>query len=231
MSAKSSEILTGCLLCFGGGLAGYAHAVHPMDPADPALLFQHAAKTQSTHTVLFAGVFVLLIALRGRAGQVQVSSPIVPIGTLLLSTGILLSDMLHCVLEFSIFPMLMRSIPYAAVAMVEATYHSVPLSLLQSGGQWLLALGAFMTSIGLISGPSRQRWTALPLCLSGALMGSALLRLETQSVEPQFIVWIYFSIALLGVRMLSSALFENGSHGRGHQHSIGQEEEEIRHNP
>jgi hypothetical protein len=211
MSSNSGELMTGGLLLSGGVLAGYAHVVHPMHPSDPALLFQHAAKTQSAHTVLFAGVFVLLLALRGHMGNDRNGARTVALGTLLLSTGILLSDMLHCVLEFSIFPMLMRSIPYAAVAIVESTYRSIPLSILQSAGQWLLALGAFITGIGMIRGPRLRRWAALLLCISAGLMASTLLRLGTEKVEPQFIAWIYFSIAIMGLSILFRSLSAGGS--------------------
>src|SRR5690348_7193643 len=108
MSYSLYSRFSACSLILGGISAALAHIARPEQPADPSLLFHYAEVSQPIHVLLFGGSVLVLLGLpvanllRDRFGKLLVSA-----GSLFLYLGILFADTLHCILEFSVFPVLM----------------------------------------------------------------------------------------------------------------------------
>jgi hypothetical protein len=120
---------------------------------------------------------------------------------LLLFLGMLFADLLHCVLEFSIFPLLLATVPYATPALAEATYHSTPFAAIQSVGQLLVLAGVPLTVLSILQCSRLPRWAALPFVLTAALMLATLISALRAAVQPYSLASLYLSMSILGTTL------------------------------
>ena len=206
MSTNRFYLLSGLLLLMGGATASYAHFVHPPAPNDPAMLYRYASVSQPAHLLLFGGTVLVLLGLPGLYMQQGRSGDVLGfVGFFFLYLGILFADLLHCILEFSIFPVLMRSIPYATISIVETTYGSTPLAILQAIGRWLVWVGTPISAIAVVRSRVLPTWAGLPLFFATILMVASLLQFPARAISPQLLTSVYLSLAVLGLAMLLKA--------------------------
>src|SRR5215472_13037816 len=135
MSIPTRCWLAGLALIVGGVLAAISHTYHLEPPSDPAQLAQYARVSQPIHLLLFAGGILVLLGWSGQYGLHCSHSGFTGLFAFLcIFLGILFGDVLHCILEFSVFPVLSSSVPYAVPALASATYEATPLAALLKTG-------------------------------------------------------------------------------------------------
>ena len=190
-------------LILGGVLGAAAHILHLEAPPDPAQLAQYAHLSQPLHLVLFAGGLLVLLGWFAQFAFQSMASGITGLlAFLCLFFGILFADLLHCVLEFSIFPLLIASVPYATPALAETTYRSTPFALLQNAGQVLVLLGVPLAALSIFRSHILPAWSALPFALTSVLMIMAFAPRTSALVGPHYVTALYFSMITLGVTLL-----------------------------
>jgi hypothetical protein len=135
MVRRTRSRMTGASLIAGGVIAGTAHLFDSSPPADPALLARYIQLSEPIHLLLFAGATLVLLGWFGQyALECSGTGVMRLLGFASVFFGILLGDLLHCTLEFSVLPVLAASTPYALPAIVADTYRSTPLAVLQGFG-------------------------------------------------------------------------------------------------
>jgi hypothetical protein len=185
-----------------------AHILHPDDPT-LATLVQYIRISQPVHVLLFlAGMLVCLGLPAAYAIQRKQVGLVGFIGMLFLCLAILFGDMLHCVLEFSIFPVLAAQVHTEAQMntlqhIVEQTYNASVLATLQQLAQPLLLLGLLLFSLVSIRARVFPRWPSLILLISLVLIVPTFI--------PTFITeWIQvlrpFALSYLGIAGFGFAL-------------------------
>lgn len=210
MSSLTLYRLAAILLIAGGLVAGIAHIVHPpAPPSDPASLLRYAHASRPAHLLLFAGVMLVLFGLPAHfVGQRRPAGLLGLAGVTSLITGMLFADALHCVLEFSVFPVLIQQVPYATPGIVESTYSKTPLGVLQAFGQVLVFIGVPLTALAIWRSRVYQAWTALPLFVTFLLLISALIPATARVLGARFPVALYASVCVLGISLLQFTLRE-----------------------
>ena len=212
MSHKVLYRLGGLALILGGLSAATAHMLHIEAPADPAQLAHYAYISQPVHLLLFAGgILVLLGWFAQFAFQSAASGVTGLLAFLTLFFGILFADLLHCILEFSIFPILISSVPYATPALAETTYRSTPFATLQDAGQLLGLIGIPLFAFSTFRSRVLPSWCALPFVLTSALMILAFLPGTLVLVGPHYVTALYLSMMTLGVAMIREQFRRNSS--------------------
>ena len=88
-----------------------------------------------------------------------------------LFLGIMWGDLLQCILEFSVFPVLDAIAPYALPGLADATYRSMPVSVLLAAGHFLLFSGSSGRSAGGLSQPHRAAVAGHSVCTHGGAAG------------------------------------------------------------
>lgn len=205
MSMRALFRLAGISLILGGLMAGISHLFHLSLPADPAQLAPYVRLSEPIHLLLFAGGTVVLLGWIGQyALHCSASGVIGLISFVCLFLGILLGDLLHCILEFSIFPILTSLAPYALPALAEATYQSMPLAALLRIGQFLTFLGVPATAIYIYRSRLLPMWSAVPFALTAALFVLCLIPQFADTIYPASSSALYVSMALLGVAVIRS---------------------------
>jgi len=203
MTQREFYRLGGLALIVGGLLAATAHVLHIEAPTDPARLAHYAHVSQPIHLLLFAGGVLVLLGWFAQFALQSVRSGVFGLlGFLTLFFGILLADILHCVLEFSIFPLLIASVPYATPALAENVYRSTPFALLQNAGQVLVVIGVPLSAFSIFRSHVLAAWSAVPMAITAVLTIMAFLPWTSGVVGPHYVIGLYLSMATLGVAVL-----------------------------
>ena len=198
MSNSWLERFGGFALIVGGLMATAAHMLDYQAPVDPAQLGHYARISQPVHLVLLSGGIVVLLGCVAHVGLQSDETRITGLlAFVLLFLGILLADLLHCVLEISIFPVLIASVPYATLALAEQTYRSTPMATLQNVGLLCLLLGVPLTGMCVLRCGVLPRWAASPFAITSGLMVMSIF--ESSSVMRKVsAIAMYLSMVVLG---------------------------------
>lgn len=203
MSMRSRFWLPGMALLVGGFIAGICHRFNVDSPRDLPHVAYYPPLGALIHLVLFAaGLLVLL----GWFGQYAIQRPragmLGLVAFVCLFLGILWADLMHSILEFSVFPVLDEVAPYALPGLAEATYRSLPVSLLLIAGRLLLFAGVPAAALAVSRSVNSPRWPAIPLALSALLQAWAMFPRREESVHNLALTALYFSMAALGASVL-----------------------------
>lgn len=203
MSQRGFHRLGGLALIVGGLLATIAHVLHIEAPTDPAKLAYYAHLSQPIHLLLFAGGLLVLLGWFGQFAFQSVRCGVVGLLAFLsLFFGILFADLLHCVLEFSIFPLLIASVPYATPVLAENVYQSTPFALLQNAGQILVIVGVPLSAFSVFRSRVLPVWSALPMTITAVVVIIAFLPWTSWIVGTHYVIGLYVSMATFGVAIL-----------------------------
>jgi hypothetical protein len=201
--------LAGLALLVGGLMAGACHLFNLDSPSDVTHLSQHIAQYASlrapVHLALFAGGMLVLLGWFGHyALQYSGSGKIGLAAFVCLFLGIIWGDLLQCILQFSVFPVLDAIAPYALPGLADATYQSMPVSLLLTAGHVLLFAGVPAAALAVYRSRIVPVWPAIPFALTAALQVLALIPRWGESVRASSFAALYFSLAILCVAVLWS---------------------------
>lgn len=206
--------LAGTLLALGGLTAGICHLLNFESSTAMNQLVRYARFAESIHLVLFASVILVLLAWFELCSLQCWGSGITgSVAFICLFLGILCGDLLHCILEFSVFPVLGSIVPYALPGIAEETYHSAALASLILAGEYLMVIGASATAVSVFRSRLVPCWPAAALALSAALLGLGLFPQLAATTRPASVAVFYFSIATLGISIPFSAR-ANSARGR-----------------
>jgi hypothetical protein len=198
--------LSGIVLVVGGLTAGICHLFNFESPTNVSQLPQYVRFGAPVHLLLFAAGIMVLLAIFELYSMQRVASGVVGcVALTCVFLGILCGDLLHCVLEFSVFPVLSSMVPYAVPGIAEATYHSAVLADLISAGGYLMFGGIATTAISMYLNRTVRLWPAIPLTVAAALLGLDLFPQLTSAIHPASVSAFYLSLAVLGVSVLSSS--------------------------
>lgn len=197
----------GIALTLGGLIAGISHLFDSESFAEPGRLVQCAYSPGPLHLLIFLSLTVVFLGWSGlHSLQGSDAGVIESASFVFLFTGILCADFLHCVLEFSVFPVLGSTVPYALPGIAEATYHSATLESLMWAGRYLIFLGSIATAWSIYRRRLLPRWAAAPFALSAALTGLEVFPQFAPAFQPVAISVFYFSITVLGVSHVTGPL-------------------------
>jgi len=206
MSMRIHYCLAGLALILGGLTATISHLIATDAPADPALLQQYTRSGVSLHLLLFTGGILVLLGWFGQYALQSSASGVIGFVTFLsVFIGILLGDLLHCVLEFSILPILASSVPYALPRLEDTCYHLTPFAVLLRIGDLLILIGVPATSLSLLRSHILPRWSAAPFFLTSILLAMAMLPRFGLSFGAISLVALYISMTVLGMAVMLSA--------------------------
>jgi hypothetical protein len=229
MSIRLCFWLAGVALLVGGLMAGACHLFNLDSPSDVTHLSQHIVQYASlgapVHLALFGGGMLVLLGWFGHyALQYSGSGKIGLAAFVCLFLGIMWGDLLQCILEFSVFPVLDAIAPYALPGLADATYRSMPLSLLLTAGHLLLFVGVPAAALAVYRSSVVPVWPAIPLALTAALQVLALLPRWGESMRAFSFTALYFSLAILGVAVLWPVRKRGSFAGACHGKSIYRED-------
>lgn len=195
--------LPGMALVLGGVVSGTCHMFNLESPTDLAHIAQYPPLGAPLHLTLFAGGLLVLAGWVGRFAVRQSIADSVALAALIcLFTGVVCGDLLHSILEFSVFSVVDQSAPYALPGLVDATYRSMPVSFLLITGRILLLAGAAAFALAMYREPRKSRWLAVPFGLSAVIQVVAMLPGSEESMRSFALAAIYFSMAALGMTLL-----------------------------
>jgi hypothetical protein len=207
--------LAGIALILGGITAGICHLFSFESSSDVSHLAQYACFGEPVHLLLFVS---LILVLLGWFEQYSLQTPDSGItgfaAFVCLFLGILWGDLLHCILEFSVFPVLGSIVPYALPGIAEATYHSAALGNLILAGRYLMLIGGTATAVSIYRTQLLALWAAAPFILSAALLGLGLLPQFALTIQPASVLAFYVSMAVLGVSVLCAARAKRARGGK-----------------
>ena len=206
MSMRIHCWLAGLALILGGLMATVSHLLATDAPADPTLLQQQMRLGVPLHLLLFAGGVLVLLGWFGQYALQSAASGIIGFVTfLLIFVGILFGDLLHCVLEFSIFPILTSSVPYALPSLQDTCYHLTPLAVFLRIGALLTLIGVPATVFSLLRSHILPRWSAVPFVLTSILLAMAMVPHLGLSFGAFSLAALYASMTILGMALMQSA--------------------------
>src|SRR3569833_2138011 len=195
--------LPGMALVVGGVVSGTCHLFNFESPTDLAHVAQYPPLGAPLHLALFAGGLLALAGWVGRFAVRPSSEDSIALAALIcLFIGVLCGDLLHSILEFSVFPVVDQVAPYALPGLADATYRSMPVSLLLIAGRILILAGAAAFALVTYREPCLPRWPAIPFALSAALEIVAILPGSGESMRSFALAAVYFSMAALGRSLL-----------------------------
>jgi hypothetical protein len=206
--------LAGIGLVLGGLMAGICHLFDFESSIALSQLVLYTRHTESVHVVLFtSGILVLLAWFELYSLQRGDLGLMWSVAFVCLFLGILCGDLLHCILEFSVFPVLCSIVPYALQGIAEETYHATALASFILAGQYFMFIGSSAAAVSIYRSQMLP-WPAGLLALSAALLGLGLLPQSAATVRLASVPALYISLAVLGVSVLSSTR-ANLLRGRG----------------
>jgi hypothetical protein len=206
MSMRIHCWLAGLALILGGLMATFSHLIATDPPADPALLEQYSRSGVPLHLLLFAGGVLVLLGWFGQYALQSSASGVIGFVTfLLIFIGILFGDLLHCVLEFSIFPILTSSVPYALPSLADTCYRLTPFAVLLRIGGLLILAGVPATVFSLLRSHILPRWSAAPFALTSILLAMATIPRLGLSFGALSLAALYISMTVLGMAVMLSA--------------------------
>lgn len=195
--------LPGVALVAGGVVSGTCHLFNFESPTDLAHVAQYPTLGAPVHLMLFSGGLLALAGWVGRFAIRQSGSDGLSLTALMcLSIGVLCGDLLHSILEFSVFSVVDQMAPYALPGLADATYRSMPVSFLLAGGRFLLLAGAMAFAMAMYREPLPLRWPAIPFALSASVEAMAMLPGSSETLRSFALAAIYFSMAALGLTLL-----------------------------
>jgi len=177
-----------------------AHVLHLCPPADPAELSQYVKYSQPLYLMLFAGCLLVLLGWFGEyAFQCRDAGVVGLLAFLFLFLGILFTDLLRCVPEFSVIPVLAATAPYATPGLAEATYHSTPLAAFERAGEFLLLVGAPLAAFSIRRGRELPFWSVVPFAVTTVpLIARFLTPISDRAAWPSASA-LYLSMTILGI--------------------------------
>jgi hypothetical protein len=206
MSMRARFWLSGICLVLGGLTASASHLFHSPLPADPGRLALYVRLSEPVHLALFAGEILVLLGWFGQyALQCSASGITGLVSFVMLFLGIILEDLAHCILEFSVFPVLASLAPYALPSIAEATYHSTPLTVLLNIGQGLILVATPTAAFSIYRCHVLPAWSAIPLGFTTAVLIARLVPQHVHAVCFYSYAALYLSLALLGAAVILSA--------------------------
>ena len=198
--------LAGIALTLGGLTAAICHLFTFESSSDVSQTAQYARFGEPVHLLLFVSLIVVLLGWFEQYSLQSSDSGIVGfVAFVCLFLGMLCGDLLHCILEFSVFPLLGSIAPYALPGIAQATYRSAALGELISAGRFLMCFGVVATAISIYRRQSLRLWVAAPFALSAALLGAGSLPQLGPTIEPASLTSFYISLAVLGASFLCAA--------------------------
>ena len=198
--------LAGIGLTLGGLTAVTCHLFSFESSSDVSHLAQYACFGQPVHLLLFASLIVVLLGWFEQYSQQSSDSGVTGFtGFVCVFLGILCGDLLHCILEFSVFPVLGSTVPYALPGIADATYHSAALGNLIWAGRCLMSFGSVATAMSICRSRFLPLWAAAPFAVSAALLGLGLFPQLSSSIQPASVPTFYISITVLGVSVRRAA--------------------------
>jgi hypothetical protein len=196
----------GMALLVGGAIAGTCHLINFDGPMDVAQLAQFAHLRAPVHLALFGGGMLVLLGWFGYYSlENSHSRSIRKAAFVCLFLGVMWADLLHCILEFSIFPVLDAVAPYALPRLADATYRSVPVALLLETGECLLFAGALCAAWAIYRSEAVPAWPAVPFALTATLQALSVIPRWTEALHTWSLTALYLSLATLGGAVLWSA--------------------------
>ena len=204
MSMRTIYRLAGVALFLGGLTAGICHLFNFDSPRDIAHLAQYGPVSAIIHLVLFAGGMVVLLGWFGYyALQYSGSGTLGLAAFVSLFLTVMWEDLLHCVLEFSVFPVLNTQAPYALPGLADATYRTTPIAVLLALGSFFLFVGALATAVSLYR--RGKVAVAFPFAVTAFVEALAIFPSLAESVSALAMISLYFSMAWLGGAILWKA--------------------------
>jgi hypothetical protein len=204
--------LAGTALTLGGLMAGTCHILGLESSAEVSHLAKYACLAEPIQLVLFASLLMVLLGWSEQYSLQSSGSGIMQsVAFVSFFLGIICGDLLHCILEFSVFPVLGSIVPYALPGIAEATYRSAALGNLIWAGQCLMSVGGLATAISVCRGHLLPPWVAAPFTVSAMLLGLGLFPQVSRAIRPASVPAFYISIAVLGVLVLRA---QKGSIGK-----------------
>jgi predicted permease len=203
--------LAGMALILGGLTAGVCHLFNFDSPTEMNQIAEYPRFAEPVHLVLFMAGMLALLGWFGRYALEDSGSRITGgVAFVCLFPGILCGDLLHCILEFSVFPVLGSTVPYALPGIAEATYRSVAMAGLLMAGHYLMFVGAAATAVSTYRSHIVPPWVAASFALSAVLLGLRLFPTLAAAIGQASSMALYLSMAALGLALLWSA----GGNGR-----------------
>jgi hypothetical protein len=196
--------LAGTALILGGITAGICHFFSFESSSDVSHLSQYARFAEPVHLLLFMSLIVVLLAWFEQYSLQSASTGILGFASFVcVILGIICGDLIHCILEFSVFPVLGSIVPYALPGIAGMTYHSAPVGSLILAGRCLMIIGCGAAAAAIYLKRLLPLWAAAPFALSAALFVLAL-RPQFAMVQPAAMPFFYFTMAVLGVSIVSA---------------------------
>lgn len=196
----------GLASALGGLLGATAHVLRVDPPADPAQLAHYVRLSQPLNLVLFCGGLLVMLGLTGQflfqCSKARIAGLL---AFLFLYVGILLGDMLRCVLEFSVFPLLIATVPYATPALAQATYHSAPFAVLALCGKGFLFTGLPLTVFSILRSRVLPGWSAIPFAIAAVLRVVDFITATAVMVHMPYETALYLSMAILGIAVFRAS--------------------------
>jgi len=206
MSTRLGFWLAGTALLVGGLMAGVCHMFNFDSSTDITHFACYAPLSGPVHLALFASGMLVLLGWFGHYALQYSGSGMIGLAAFVcLFLGIMCGDLLHCILEFSVFPVLDAIAPYALPGLADATYRSMPVSVLVAAGQFLLFAGVPAAALAVYRSRIVPAWPAILLVLTAVLQGVALVPRWRESVRASSFTSLYFSMAMLGTAVLWQA--------------------------
>lgn len=195
--------VAGIALTLGGLTAATCHVFSFESSEEVSHLAKYACFAEPTHLALFVSLLVVLLGWSEQhALQSSDSGSMGPASFICLFLGIICGDLLHCTLEFSVFPVLGSMVPYALPGIAEATYRSAAVSNLIWAGQTLMFSGCIATALSIQRRRFLPLWAAAPLIVSAVLLALGLFPQFSPALVPVSMPAFYVSLAVLGVSIL-----------------------------
>jgi len=195
--------LAGVALTLGGLTAATCHVFAFEASEEVSHVAKYARFAEPIYLVLFSSVLLVLLGWSEQHSlQLSDSGRVGPVSFVCLFLGIICGDLLHCILELSVFPVLGSMVPYALPGIAEATYQSAAVSNLIWAGQVLMFLGCVTTALSIRRSRFLSLWAAAPLTVSSMLLGLGLVPRFSPAIVPASMPAFYVSIAVLGVSVL-----------------------------
>jgi hypothetical protein len=197
--------LAGIALTSGGLTAAICHMFGFEASANVNDLAKYANFAEPVHLVLCASLLIVLLGCSELYSLDCSDSGVMGAPAFVcLFLGIICGDLLHCTLEFSVFPVLGSMVPYALPGIADATYRSTALGHLIWAGQALMCLGVVATAISTWRGRALPTWAVAPLAISAFLLGLELFAPFSPVIRPASQSAFYIAIAELGVSAFSA---------------------------
>jgi len=195
--------LAGIALTLGGLTAGICHLFSFESSSDVSQMAQYACFGEPIHLLLFASLIVASLGWFEQYSLQSSDSGVTGFTSFVcVFLGILCGDLLHCILEFSVFPVLGSMVPYALPGIADATYHSAALGNLIWAGHCLMFVGSAATAMSICRSRLLPIWTAAPFTLSATLLGLGLFPQFSAAIQSASLPTFYIAITILGVSVL-----------------------------